>query len=178
MCARRGRELTVGRCAVPVCLAGTCCHSIETPRGTNPKVAACSAQARHDPVDVRNLIAAEPPNVGRAGQLLFKRPPVFVGRGWRLAGDAEDGRHRQAQDYAVHWHVRSFPVSAEIACSAKRNGSIAGLKMNAAREGSANSKQCEDAISSPYSTLPIFFTAAIRRAESSATNLENSGASI
>jgi hypothetical protein len=29
----------------------------------------------------------------------------------------------------------------------------------------------------PYSTLPIFFTAAIRRAESSATNFENSGAS-
>ena len=30
----------------------------------------------------------------------------------------------------------------------------------------------------PYSTLPIFFTAAIRRALSSATNLANSGASI
>jgi hypothetical protein len=29
----------------------------------------------------------------------------------------------------------------------------------------------------PYSTLPIFFTAAIRRALSSATNFENSGAS-
>jgi hypothetical protein len=29
----------------------------------------------------------------------------------------------------------------------------------------------------PYSTLPIFFTAAISRAESSATNFENSGAS-
>jgi hypothetical protein len=102
-------------------------------------------QARHDPVDVWNLIAAEPPNVGRASQLLFKRPPIFVGRGWRKTCDAEDGRHRQAQDYAVHWHVRSFP-GFEIACSAKRNGSIAGLKMNAAREGSANSKQCEDAI--------------------------------
>jgi len=31
---------------------------------------------------------------------------------------------------------------------------------------------------SPYSTLPIFFTAAIRRALSSATNFENSGASM
>jgi hypothetical protein len=30
---------------------------------------------------------------------------------------------------------------------------------------------------SPYSTLPIFFTAAIRRALSSVTNFENSGAS-
>jgi hypothetical protein len=29
----------------------------------------------------------------------------------------------------------------------------------------------------PYSTLPILFAAAIRRALSSATNLENSGAS-
>jgi hypothetical protein len=29
----------------------------------------------------------------------------------------------------------------------------------------------------PYSTLPIFFTAAIRRALSSVTNFENSGAS-
>ena len=32
-------------------------------------------------------------------------------------------------------------------------------------------------VSGPYSTLPIFFTAEIRRAESSATNFENSGAS-
>src|SRR3984957_5273613 len=46
-------------------------------------------QARHDPVDIRNLIATEPPNVGRAGQLLFKGPPIFVGRSWRKAGDAE-----------------------------------------------------------------------------------------
>lgn len=30
----------------------------------------------------------------------------------------------------------------------------------------------------PYSTLPIFFTAAIRRAPSSTTNFENSGASM
>ena len=38
----------------------------------------------------------------------------------------------------------------------------------------AQTKKCEWV---PYSTLPIFFTAAISRALSSATNFENSGAS-
>jgi len=38
--------------------------------------------------------------------------------------------------------------------------------------------KCEgEWIQVPYSTLPIFFTAAIKRALSSATNFENSGAS-
>lgn len=37
---------------------------------------------------------------------------------------------------------------------------------------------CPGMTGSPYSTLPIFFTAAIRRAESSVTNLANSGASM
>src|ERR1700722_4174280 len=103
-------------------------------------------QARHDPVDIRNLIATEPPNVGRAGQLLFKGPPIFVGRSWRKAGDTEDGRDRQAQDYAVRVHARSFRGFANVTCSAKRNGSLTGLRINAAWEGSANSKQCEYAI--------------------------------
>ena len=42
----------------------------------------------------------------------------------------------------------------------------------------ASREEGEDRLSQPaYSTLPIFFTAAISRAESSATNFENSGAS-
>jgi hypothetical protein len=47
--------------------------------------------------------------------------------------------------------------------------------MNMAWEGSAGSTKRDEI---PYSTLPIFFTAAISRAESSATNFENSGASM
>jgi len=45
--------------------------------------------------------------------------------------------------------------------------------MNEADEGSRRTTKREKA----YSTLPIFLTAAISRALSSATNLENSGAS-
>ena len=35
-------------------------------------------QARHDPADIRNLIAAEPPDVGRAGHLLFPGSAIFL----------------------------------------------------------------------------------------------------
>ena len=35
-------------------------------------------QARHDPADIRNLIAAQPPDVGRAGHLLFPGSAIFL----------------------------------------------------------------------------------------------------
>jgi hypothetical protein len=49
------------------------------------------------------------------------------------------------------------------------------LQMNAANE---RSRRQENVKAVPYSTLPIFFTAAISRALSSVTNFENSGASM
>ena len=41
-------------------------------------------QARHDPVDVRNLRAAQPEDVGRAGHLLFQGSPIFLRQTRRL----------------------------------------------------------------------------------------------
>ena len=37
-------------------------------------------QAGHDPADIRDLIAAEPPDVGRAGHLLFPGSAIFLRR--------------------------------------------------------------------------------------------------
>jgi hypothetical protein len=50
-----------------------------------------------------------------------------------------------------------------------------GTRGHPSRRGEDTAPQ-DDGI--PYSTLPIFFTAAIRRALSAATNFANSGASI
>jgi hypothetical protein len=66
------------------------------------------AQARNDPIGVRYLIAAKPENVGRAGKLLCKGPPVLLGKSGILNGDAADGRHCKAQGNRVHSHVWSF----------------------------------------------------------------------
>jgi hypothetical protein len=49
--------------------------------------------------------------------------------------------------------------------------------MNAAKESSRAQLNVKRVRELPYSTLPIFFTAAIRRVLSSVTNVENSGAS-
>lgn len=65
-------------------------------------------------------------------------------------------------------------------------GELPRLQMNAADERFGRTRKCErrqgtakpvPTMRVPYSTLPIFFTAAIRRALSSAMNFENSGAS-
>jgi hypothetical protein len=50
----------------------------------------------------------------------------------------------------------------------------AGSALDRQRRAKPN-RHCND--ETPYSTLPIFFTAATSRALSSATNFENSGAS-
>jgi hypothetical protein len=61
-----------------------------------------------------------------------------------------------------------------VTCDSKKPGSRfceAALRKSYAPHRARDTKR-------PYSTLPIFFTAAIRRALSASTNLENSGASI
>src|SRR3981189_101431 len=61
-------------------------------------------QARHDPVGVGNLIAAKPPNIGCAGQLLFERAPILFG-GRCLNGDTVASRQRKAKDNSLCPHL-------------------------------------------------------------------------
>ena len=60
-------------------------------------------QAAHDAADVGNLAAAEPPDVGRAGHLLFPGAAIFLRR---CRGDGADGGHdgHQAEDISLRWH--------------------------------------------------------------------------
>ena len=63
------------------------------------------SQTCHDIVDVWNLGAAEPPDVGRAGKLLFERAPVFF-CGRRLNGDTASSRQRKAKDNSLCPHFQ------------------------------------------------------------------------
>jgi len=73
-------------------------------------------QARNDAIGVRYLIAAKPENVRRAGKLLCKGSPIFLGNSRILSGNAADGRHCKAQGNRVHSHVRSFLLGLGLAC--------------------------------------------------------------
>ena len=88
-------------------------------------------QARHDPVGVRNLVAAKPPDIGGAGHLLFERAPVFLRRR-RLNGDTAANRKRKAEDNSLCPHFR-FLHEAVAWCSP---GAFTRLQTNAARQGS------------------------------------------
>ncbi len=133
-----------------------------------------SPQACHDPVHIGDLRAAQPPDIGRAGHLLVHRSAVLLRERRILNTDAAADRYRKAQKNSMRSHAPSF-FRIQIGVRFRTaDYLICSLKINAAWKGSRRTKKCED----PYSTLPIFFTAAIRRAESSVTNFENSGASI
>jgi hypothetical protein len=61
-------------------------------------------QARHNPIDVRNLRAAEAPDIRRASHLLFHRPGVLRVRGTVERGERSD-RESKAGDDALRCHV-------------------------------------------------------------------------
>jgi hypothetical protein len=66
-------------------------------------------QARNDPVAVRNLFAAKPKNIGRAGHLLFHGSPIFLRKYRRLNRDAATRHYRKAHRNPNCPHVQSFP---------------------------------------------------------------------
>jgi hypothetical protein len=62
-------------------------------------------QARHDPILIRNPVAAEPEDIGRAGHLLLEGSAMFLRSGRR--GERCD--HRKTKDYPVCLHGRLLP---------------------------------------------------------------------
>ena len=52
-----------------------------------------SPQASHDPVRIGHLRATQPPDVGRAGHLLFPRSPILLRKRGTLKGDAATHRY-------------------------------------------------------------------------------------
>ena len=118
-----------------------------------------------------------------------------------VSARCRDARHRACRPSAVPrfrdilprkphkvWQCRSQSIArgagqpASSACPVLSSSEYArgcpaphqGWQMNETLQGSIGQKNVKQV---PYSTLPIFLTAATSRALSSATNLENSGAS-
>ena len=96
-------------------------------------------QARHDPVDVRYLVAAKPEHIGRAGHLLFHRPPILLRNSRVLNGDAAASHYRKAQNNPVRSHLRSF----RLTCIPRGKCFASGFKRNEAWEGSRRTTKCE-----------------------------------
>jgi hypothetical protein len=67
-----------------------------------------SPQACHDPVHIRDLGAAQPPDIGRAGHLLFHRSAVVLRKRHILNGDAAADQYRKAHENSVRSHAQSF----------------------------------------------------------------------
>jgi hypothetical protein len=65
-------------------------------------------QACDDAIAVRDLFAAKPKHVGRAGELLFHGSPVILRECRNLGGNAATGRYRNAQRNPICPHVQSF----------------------------------------------------------------------
>jgi hypothetical protein len=78
-------------------------------------------QARHDPIDVRYLFAAEPEHIGGAGHLLFHRSPILLRKRGVLNGDAAAGRYRKAQDKRAGSHLPILPLGIHFSrpCAAR-----------------------------------------------------------
>jgi hypothetical protein len=90
-------------------------------------------QARHDPIDVGHLGAAQPEDIGRAGHLLLERSPVFIGESGSRNHDAKSDRHSNAQENSVRSHVRSFFSDSGGVLIPSDNLSRSGFKPNEAR---------------------------------------------
>src|SRR3954468_12812691 len=120
-------------------------------------------QAARNAAHIRDLIAAQPPHIRRAGHLLLHGSAILFSGCSALRGDAAD-RKRHTQRNPLCSHVRFLRESLEF------------CPINETRRGSGPTKNCENG-GGTYSTLPIFFTAAISRALSTATNSANAGAS-
>jgi hypothetical protein len=75
---------------------------------SSAKLWSVSLQAGHNPVHIGDLRAAEPPNVRRAGYLLFHRSPILLRKCRILNGDAAANRYGKAHENSMRTHAKSF----------------------------------------------------------------------
>jgi hypothetical protein len=74
-----------------------------------------SPQARHDSVHIGNLRAAQPPDIRRAGHLLFCGSSKLLRTCHILSSDAATDRNRKAHENSMRSHVQSlFHKRAEV----------------------------------------------------------------
>ena len=74
-----------------------------------------SPQARHDSVHIGNLRAAQPPNIRRAGHLLFCGSSILLRTRHILSSDAATDRNRKAHENSMRSHAQSlFHKRAEV----------------------------------------------------------------
>jgi hypothetical protein len=74
-----------------------------------------SPQARHDSVHIGNLRAAQPPDIRRAGHLLFCGSSILLRTCHILSSDAATDRNRKAHENSMRSHVQSlFHKRAEV----------------------------------------------------------------
>jgi hypothetical protein len=69
-----------------------------------------SPQARHDSVHIGNLRAAQPPDIRRAGHLLFCGSSILLRTRHILSSDAATDRNRKAHENSMRSHAQSFPA--------------------------------------------------------------------
>src|SRR5258708_25165373 len=67
-----------------------------------------SPQARHDSVHIGDLRAAQPPDVRRAGHLLFRGSSMLLRKRHILRSDAATDRNRKAHANSMHSHAQSL----------------------------------------------------------------------
>src|SRR5262249_7294439 len=139
-------------------------------------------QAGYDAIDIGDGLATQPPYVGRARHLLIHGSAILLRRRGASQGSDAADRDGKAEKDTLRCHVRFSYSSIEFTIFCKRAAakpqpahSLSTCSMIEAEEGSIETTKCEEV---DYPTLPIFLTAAISRALSSATNFENPGASI
>jgi hypothetical protein len=172
------RRIPADRCGAALKSPERRWRSIRTPRGSHRRAAACSAAGtrRSGP---RPASARCKAGIRRAcRQAAVRRFPDTPRK--KQEFERRCRRRSRSQGSGI-LGVLAYPILPwdSVARVFRRQSCfVSGFKRNAAEEGSRRSTICESEDALPYSTLPIFFTAAIRRAESSATNFENSGASI
>ena len=72
------------------------------------ELCSISPQARHDSVRIGDLRAAQPPDVRRAGHLLFRGSPILLRKRRILRSDATTDRNRKAHENSMHSHAQSL----------------------------------------------------------------------
>ena len=105
-------------------LAGRWRSISNTARQLSRKLRRILPQTCHDPVDVRDLIATESPDVGRAGHPLFPGSAIFLrGRG-ALRGQSAADRCRKAEENPQRSHAGSLSLFASTAVSAHHDARV------------------------------------------------------
>ncbi len=172
--------LRVHAAAKPVAVAAHCCW-LQTPRDSRWRDLTCSV-AGTPRCDSRRESGrcTDATHRGCRPSAVPMFPDILPQAPRRLRHrDRQSPTQGSGQCAAFAFQILSFRSMLKARGSSARR-QLHSLQMNAANErsrGQLNVKPLSSEAGT-YSTLPIFFTAAIRRALSSATNFENSGASM